>query len=146
MDRRAFLDTAAKAVAAGIAATLAGCEDTIRGGLGRTALPAATAAPGKLKIAARSALTSTPTAFPVATSDGGEAVFAFVEGDQVVVMSSVCTHRGCAVDWEAGANRYTCPCHQGSFDKQGQVTGGPPVRPLKAYTAEITAGDVYIQG
>ncbi len=146
MDRRTFLDTAAKAVAAGIAATMAGCEDTVRGRFGRTALPATNAAPAKLKVAARSALTTTPTSFPVATADGGQAVFAFVEGDQVVVMSSLCTHRGCAIDWEAGANRYACPCHQGYFDKQGKVTGGPPLGPLKAYTAETTGGDVYIQG
>lgn len=145
MDRRAFLEIASRAVAAGVAATLAGCQDTVRGGFGRMA-PVGTGTPTRLKIAARTALTSTPTSFPAATADGGTAVFAFVEGDQVVVMSSLCTHRGCTVAWEAGGARFACPCHEGFFDQKGNVTGGPPLGPLKTYTAQLEAGDVYIEG
>lgn len=146
LTRRDFLEVAATAVAAGIAATMAGCQDTIRGGFGNMLTPLASGAPARLKIAPRAMLTATPTAFPAITTDGGQVVFAFTEGDQVVVLSSLCPHRGCTVAWAPGATRFECPCHSGYFDMKGLVTGGPPLGPLKPYIAQLEGGDVYIQG
>lgn len=144
LTRRRFLELVAAGVAGGVAATLAGCEDTLRASFGRGAGVAVPTGPRRL--AALSALTATPTAYPFVTADGGDAVFAYKDGEQVVVLSSLCTHRGCAVAWQEGAARFACPCHEGYFDRAGQVVSGPPLGPLAAYPVVLQGGDVYIQG
>ena len=43
-------------------------------------------------------------------------------------LSSKCPHLGCKVHWEAGADRFFCPCHNGVFDKNGTAVSGPPAK------------------
>jgi Rieske Fe-S protein len=142
--RRQFLDLVAGALAAGLAATLEGCEDTLRTSFTRAVMPVG--AGGPLKVAPLSALTTTPTAFPLVTADGGEAVHAYLEDGKPVVISTLCTHRGCTVKWDAGQSLFACPCHAGYFDIQGKVVSGPPLAPLTRYTVSNVGDDVYIQG
>ena len=52
------------------------------------------------------------------------------ESGKVYVLSRVCTHLGCLVDWSEDQRQFHCPCHDGYFDKQGAVKGGPPPRAL----------------
>ena len=47
------------------------------------------------------------------------------ESGQVYVLSRVCTHLGCLVDWNDAKQCFYCPCHEGYFDKAGNV--GVPV-------------------
>ena len=59
--------------------------------------------------------------------------------------SLVCTHIGCTVRWDAGSERYVCPCHEGLFDAQGRPVSGPPTEPLatipvRASESRITVG------
>jgi menaquinol-cytochrome c reductase iron-sulfur subunit len=54
--------------------------------------------------------------------------------DEVKVFSNVCTHLSCRVTWNPDKEEYVCPCHAGLFDVEGNVTGGPPPRPLKMYS------------
>src|SRR5512146_696789 len=35
----------------------------------------------------------------------------------VVVLSMICTHLGCQVQWQEGKAEFYCPCHQGKFDR-----------------------------
>jgi Rieske Fe-S protein len=51
-------------------------------------------------------------------------------------LSLVCTHLGCTVDEQPGG--FVCPCHGSRFDAQGQVLGGPAVRPLRTLRMELT--------
>lgn len=44
----------------------------------------------------------------------------------IIALSNVCPHLGCKVRWEAQANRFFCPCHEGTFAPDGTATGGPP--------------------
>jgi Rieske Fe-S protein len=46
--------------------------------------------------------------------------------EDFIALSSVCPHLGCQVHWEGQNNRFFCPCHNGTFDKSGKATGGPP--------------------
>lgn len=144
LSRRRFLELAAAGVAGGLAAVLAGCEDTLRASFGRAAVAAAPSGPRK--VAALAALTGTPTAYPFLTTNGGEAVYAYKDGERVVVLTNVCSHRGCPVAWQEAQARFACPCHDGYFDRAGQVIAGPPLGPLTSYPAELRGGDVYIQG
>ncbi|MEV4557844.1 Rieske (2Fe-2S) protein [Kitasatospora sp. NPDC049285] len=69
----------------------------------------------------------------------------------LVGYSSVCTHLACGVLWRrdqgADGDLY-CPCHEGMFDaRTGDVTGGPPPRPLpKVVMVEDAEGAVWAIG
>ena len=86
------------------------------------------------QLAALSALGATPAPFPLATANGGDTVYAYVQGGKAVVLSNVCTHRGCSVAWDGGRSAFACPCHGGVFDRTGKVTAGPPPAPLASST------------
>ncbi|MBE9177657.1 Rieske 2Fe-2S domain-containing protein [Oculatella sp. LEGE 06141] len=52
-------------------------------------------------------------------------------------ISSVCTHLGCTVDWDAERDRFVCPCHGSEYDDQGRVTEGPARRLLELVTVVV---------
>lgn len=64
--------------------------------------------------------------------------------------SSICTHLACAVLWRAdrGAEgELYCPCHEGVFDaRTGEVTAGPPPRPLPRVMVEERADGIWAVG
>ncbi|MFI1396173.1 Rieske (2Fe-2S) protein [Streptomyces sp. NPDC020681] len=69
----------------------------------------------------------------------------------LVAYSAVCTHLACAVLWreDRGAEgELYCPCHEGVFDpRSGEVTAGPPPRPLpKVVVVEEADGSVWAVG
>jgi menaquinol-cytochrome c reductase iron-sulfur subunit len=60
--------------------------------------------------------------------------------DEYVAISTRCAHLGCPVRFVSAASTFICPCHGGVYDFEGQVIGGPPVRPLDRFQTRI-AGD-----
>ena len=60
------------------------------------------------------------------------------EYNRVVAISTRCMHLGCPVRFVPASERFICPCHGGVYDFAGQVTGGPPVRPLDRFYTRIT--------
>lgn len=85
--------------------------------------------------------------FPVGDVPIGEAKFVrFLNKPAVIIrpneqeiyaLSAVCTHLGCVVKWNETGKELFCPCHGGRFDVKGNVLGGPPPRPLPAFTATL---------
>ena len=63
---------------------------------------------------------------------------------QLKVFSDICTHLGCRVKWHADIRDYVSPCHDGHFDIEGNVTKGPPPRPLDQYEYKIEEGNLLI--
>jgi menaquinol-cytochrome c reductase iron-sulfur subunit len=61
-----------------------------------------------------------------------------------VVISTRCAHLGCPVRYIQASQKFVCPCHGGVYDSQGQVEGGPPVRPLDRFYTRITNGRVEV--
>lgn len=53
-----------------------------------------------------------------------------------------CTHRGCAVAWNAGAKEFICPCHGGRYRLDGTNISGPPKLPLADLPVRVDAGGV----
>lgn len=59
-------------------------------------------------------------------------------------LSAICTHKGCAVAWNAGAKQFQCPCHGGRFDMAGRNIGGPPPAPLPSLPVRVVKGIVLV--
>jgi Rieske Fe-S protein len=73
-----------------------------------------------------------------------------INGDTIVVKTStgyealslICTHAGCTVNY-TGSGFY-CPCHGGTYNNSGAVTGGPPPAALTKYTVSKTGNILSI--
>jgi len=61
-----------------------------------------------------------------------------------VVISTRCAHLGCPVRYIQASGKFVCPCHGGVYGFQGQVEGGPPVRPLDRFYTRVRNGQVEI--
>lgn len=59
------------------------------------------------------------------------------------IFHSHCTHVGCPVNWNPGAQRFFSPCHGGVFDRDGRVLAGPPPRPLDRHEWKVENGVLY---
>lgn len=63
----------------------------------------------------------------------------------VKAYSAICTHLGCIVGWDSGANLIVCPCHDGRFNPTtGSVVSGPPPAPLPALNAVVEGNEIYV--
>lgn len=66
-------------------------------------------------------------------------------GRDYVAMSNVCTHLACRVRWVADQEMFLCPCHNGFFDKEGNVVSGPPPEPLERYEVQVENDTIMIK-
>lgn len=66
------------------------------------------------------------------------------DGRDFVAMSNICTHLACRVRWIADREQFFCPCHNGVFDKEGNVISGPPPRPLDRYDIKVENDQLFI--
>ena len=70
-----------------------------------------------------------------------------VEGEDTqpyVAISTRCAHLGCPVRYIQASKKFVCPCHGGVYGFQGQVEGGPPVRPLDRFYTRVEGGRVQV--
>jgi glycine/D-amino acid oxidase-like deaminating enzyme/nitrite reductase/ring-hydroxylating ferredoxin subunit len=49
---------------------------------------------------------------------------------KVTMVSAVCTHMGCLVEWNGAEKTWDCPCHGSRFLPDGKVLSGPAETPL----------------
>ncbi|HEX7077525.1 MAG TPA: Rieske (2Fe-2S) protein [Candidatus Eisenbacteria bacterium] len=76
---------------------------------------------------------------------GDEPVFVVRIADaQAIAVSAVCTHLRCVLKWRRESSTFQCPCHDGAFDKAGNVLSGPPKKPLRQYATEIRADEIIV--
>jgi menaquinol-cytochrome c reductase iron-sulfur subunit len=68
------------------------------------------------------------------------------EGGQVIaVLSPICPHLGCPINWQPDQSQFFCPCHGGIFDSNGWHTGGPPPRSMDPLEFEVRAGRLLVR-
>jgi menaquinol-cytochrome c reductase iron-sulfur subunit len=70
-----------------------------------------------------------------------------IEGEDpqpYVAISTRCAHLGCPVRYIQASKKFVCPCHGGVYGFEGQVEGGPPVRPLDRFYTRVTSSRVEI--
>jgi menaquinol-cytochrome c reductase iron-sulfur subunit len=61
-----------------------------------------------------------------------------------VAITTRCAHLGCPVRFIEAARSFICPCHGGTYNFDGEVTGGPPVRPLDRFETKVEKGRVLV--
>lgn len=143
--RRRFLETIIKGSLLIISAL------TIIPGVGMLLAPVLSRGARKLaKVVFANPQDAQSTTFVLARLEGSDetapGVFAKRGPDgKPVVLSSMCTHAGCPVEWHGNENRFFCPCHRGIFDADGKNVGGPPPKPLARLAATVRDGDIYVE-
>lgn len=78
-----------------------------------------------------------PDQYPQGLSfDPDRRLFVIRSGNDFHVISAICTHLGCTVQWRG--DEFACPCHGSVFNRQGAVLGGPAPRPLPWFELSLT--------
>jgi len=70
-------------------------------------------------------------------------LFVLRERNQFHVISAVCTHLGCTVEWKDKLTEFDCPCHGSKFRNDGTPFAGPAPRPLTWYPLSVS-GDGFL--
>ncbi len=63
---------------------------------------------------------------------------------EIVALSAVCPHLGCAIGWDAGGGTFVRPCHDSKFSADGGVLGGPSKRAMDPLPLAIRDGRVLL--
>lgn len=64
--------------------------------------------------------------------------------DGLIALSSICTHKGCTVEYDKTAKDILCPCHHSKFAFDGSVLQGPATKPLPHYTVKQNGNTLII--
>jgi menaquinol-cytochrome c reductase iron-sulfur subunit len=73
------------------------------------------------------------------------AVWVRRQGNTVAVLSPICPHLGCPVNWHPEQSEFRCPCHGGIFNADGQLVAGPPPRGMDELAHETREGQLWVQ-
>ncbi len=76
------------------------------------------------------------------TFDDGNRLFVIKQGPSFHVISAICTHLGCTVQWKD--TEFDCPCHGSRFRPDGTVISGPAPRPLEWFLTALSP-DGFLQ-
>ena len=76
---------------------------------------------------------------------GTEPVYVLrVAESEVLALSAICTHMRCVLKWDREKEHFHCPCHDGAFDRQGNVLSGPPKKPLRQFRADVRGDEIVV--
>jgi len=92
------------------------------------------------------ALTDLPESTPVAFRSGAIEGFLVRSGQDVKGLSAVCTHMGCILNYSKFRDRFECPCHGATFQKDGQPSDQytSPLPPLPPLQVRVEKGQVQV--
>ena len=65
------------------------------------------------------------------------------EGD-LRAFSARCTHLNCTVQYDPAEKQIVCACHGGQFDLNGKNVGGPPPKPLTAFSVNVRGDEIVV--
>lgn len=63
---------------------------------------------------------------------------------KILVLSAICPHLGCTVQWRASQNDFFCPCHHSVFGPQGGLEKGPAKRGMDPLPTRQENGEVLV--
>lgn len=61
------------------------------------------------------------------------------------VLSAVCPHLGCSVQWRDSKHQFGCPCHGAEFSPSGVKKAGPAPRGMDALQSKIEKGRLLVK-
>lgn len=64
---------------------------------------------------------------------------------QLEVLSAVCPHLGCLVQWQGSKQEFACPCHGAVFSPDGARLGGPAPRGMDSLESEVQNGRLMVR-
>ena len=64
---------------------------------------------------------------------------------QLQVLSAVCPHLGCSVQWRDSTHEFECPCHAATFGIDGSRLGGPAPRALDSLQTQVQNGHLMVR-
>lgn len=106
------------------------------------------------KVEESSAMSVTLDINPVTVRPNSGQIFKFGSRPGVLVrtpagdlkaFTAVCTHLQCTVQYREDLQHIWCACHNGHFDPvTGRNIGGPPPRPLEAYTVNVRGDKIVV--
>ena len=73
----------------------------------------------------------------------GYSVYVLMEGDAPIALDRKCTHLECNVHWD-GDTGFVCRCHNGAFDRSGNVVRKPPFQPLARLECVVVGDNVVL--
>jgi Rieske Fe-S protein len=91
-------------------------------------------------------LASLPAGRAQMVRHGREPIFVIRKDEETLIgLSGVCTHLNCVLAWNGEQRSLDCPCHQSSFDLNGNVVTGPASKSLQRYETETRLGKIYVR-
>ncbi len=63
----------------------------------------------------------------------------------VEVLTAVCPHLGCDVQWAAGKGIFYCPCHGSRFAPDGKYLAGPAPRGMDTLPLRLSNGQLEVR-
>lgn len=76
----------------------------------------------------------------VSTNDG----VVGLKDEGLLAIYQVCTHLGCLIPFQAAENRFICPCHGSTFQRNSDYVLGPAPRNLDQFPVTVENGVVYV--
>ncbi len=64
---------------------------------------------------------------------------------ELEVLSAVCPHLGCSVQWRDSKHEFECPCHSAVFAPDGSKLGGPSPRSMDSLETQIQNGHLMVR-
>jgi menaquinol-cytochrome c reductase iron-sulfur subunit len=64
---------------------------------------------------------------------------------QLRVLTAVCPHLGCTVPWNKDKKQFVCPCHGGTFTKDGTRVSGPSLRGMDVLQTSEENGQLLVR-
>jgi menaquinol-cytochrome c reductase iron-sulfur subunit len=61
------------------------------------------------------------------------------------VLSAVCPHLGCSVQWRNSKQEFECPCHAAAFAPDGSKLGGPAPRGMDTLETQVQNGRLMVR-
>ena len=77
----------------------------------------------------------------------GDPTYIVIQEDKTISnygINAVCTHLGCVVPWNAGEDKFMCPCHGSQYDAAGKVVRGPAPLSLALVHADVSEDDKVV--
>jgi menaquinol-cytochrome c reductase iron-sulfur subunit len=74
-----------------------------------------------------------------------ESVYVERKADGTIrVLSAICPHLGCTVQWRASKGDFLCPCHGSVFNQDGKHVSGPARRGMDPLPTKQDQGDLLV--